>query len=56
MKLSEMVFYAKFCSSCENFTINCPWRSSITGSKCLGRTAVEERKENGNDDERKETV
>ncbi len=54
MKEVETAFYENYCLRCK-FLPHCPWRC-ISGDTCLELTRFEERNENENDNERKETV
>ena len=55
MKDYELPFYLHYCMRrCKSFE-HCPWLC-ISGETCLELTEFEERKENENDSERKETV
>lgn len=53
MKDYEVLLYEEFCKRCKKYTY-CAWRC-ISDDTCFEMTAFEERKENGKDDERKET-
>lgn len=53
MKDYEVLLYEEFCKRCKKFTY-CAWQC-ISNDTCFEMTAFEERKENGKDDERKET-
>ena len=53
MKDYEVLLYEEFCKRCKKLTY-CAWRC-ISNDTCFEMTAFEERKENGTDDERKET-
>lgn len=54
MKKYEVLLYEEFCKRCK-WLSHCPWRC-ISGDTCFEMTEFEERQENENDSERKETV
>ena len=54
MKDYEMPLYEKFCKRCKKLA-DCAWLC-ISNDTCFEMTALEERKENEKDDERKKTV